>query len=399
MSRRVFVTGLGIISAIGSNVVETLTSIRKRRTGIGAITHLDTGLKSTIPVGEVSFSNRELMDLLKIPNNKPIPRTALLGMMAAREALHQAQIEDVSNARMGLISATTVGGMDKSEQFYVDFLNNHQRGRLRNAITHDCGDTTEKIANYLGIRGYLTTISTACSSSANAVMFGARLIKHGILDRVIVGGTDSLTKFTLNGFNSLMILDKEKCKPFDKERKGLNIGEGAGFIVLEGEDHAKEKSLCELKGYGNANDAFHQTASSPEGQGAFLAMDKALKNSGLKPKDIDYINAHGTGTQNNDLSEGRAIERVFGSSVPKISSTKSFTGHTLGAAGGIEAVLSVLAIQQGLIFPNLHFTHPMEEIDFEPETQLQENSPIKNVLSNSFGFGGNSSTLIFSQCT
>lgn len=397
MAIRVFVTGVGIVSAIGSNVKESLESIRQKRSGIGEITHLDTGLKDSIPVGEVPNSNNTLMDILGISKRKPIPRTALLGMMAAKEALTQAKIEDISDTRMGLISATTVGGMDKSEQFYVDFLNNQQRGRLRNAITHDCGDTTEKIANYLGIRGYLTTISTACSSSANAVMFGARLIKHGILDRVLVGGSDSLTKFTLNGFNSLMILDKEKCKPFDNERKGLNIGEGAGFIVLEGEHKVNGNVLCELKGYGNANDAFHQTASSPEGNGAFLAMEKALKNSGLKANDIDYINAHGTGTQNNDLSEGRAVERIFGKAVPKISSTKSFTGHTLGAAGGIEAVLSVLSIQNGLIFPNLHFSNQMEEIHFSPETELQESVQIQHVLSNSFGFGGNSSTLIFSK--
>jgi 3-oxoacyl-[acyl-carrier-protein] synthase-1 len=229
-------------------------------------------------------------------------------------------------------------------------------------------------------------------------MYGARLIKHGVLDRAIVGGTDSLSRFTINGFNTLMILDAEHCKPFDAERKGLNLGEGAGFIVLESERVARNKNiLALLSGYGNANDAYHQTASSPDGSGAYLAMQKAFAISGLKPSDIDYINAHGTGTAINDLSEGTALERMFDKKIPAISSTKPFTGHTLAACGGIEAVFSVLAIQHHLIFPSLNFKNPMPELNFTPTTALKSDQPVRHVLSNSFGFGGNTSALIFSQ--
>jgi 3-oxoacyl-[acyl-carrier-protein] synthase-1 len=197
---------------------------------------------------------------------------------------------------------------------------------------------------------------------------------------------------------TLMILDPEHCKPFDAERKGLNLGEGAGFIVIESARTAKNKKiLAELTGYGNANDAYHQTASSPEGEGAYLAMEKAFRISGLKPSDIDYINAHGTGTAINDLSEGTALERMFEKKIPAISSTKPFTGHTLAACGGIEAVFSVLAIQHNLIFPSLNFKNQMPELGFTPVTSLKKEQPIRNVLSNSFGFGGNTSALIFSR--
>jgi 3-oxoacyl-[acyl-carrier-protein] synthase-1 len=230
-------------------------------------------------------------------------------------------------------------------------------------------------------------------------MFGSELIKSGKFDRIIAGGTDAITKFTLNGFNTLMILDKQGCRPFDDDRAGLTLGEGAAFVVLESEEVVRKEAkqtLCELTGYGNANDAYHQTASSPEGTGAFLAMHKALMMSGFQPDQIDYVNVHGTGTQNNDLSEGLALERIFKDKVPRFSSTKAFTGHTLGAAGAIEAVMSILAIRHGLIFPNLNFTTPMKELKIQPEVKLIKDVEVKHVLSNSFGFGGNNSTLIFS---
>jgi 3-oxoacyl-[acyl-carrier-protein] synthase-1 len=290
--------------------------------------------------------------------------------------------------------------MDKSEDFFGDYLPDHAKGKLRDIIHHECGSPTELVADQLGIRDYITTISTACSSSANAIFFGARLIRHNMLDAVIAGGTDALTRFTLNGFNTLMILDNEYCKPFDENRKGLNLGEGAGYVVLVSEQVAarlKKKSYCTLSGFCNANDAYHQTASSPEGTGSFLAMKGALAESGLQPADIDYINLHGTGTQNNDISEGTAIRILFDPHYPKMSSTKSFTGHTLGASGGIEAVFSVLSLEHGMVFPNLRLHTPMKELPFVPETKFLKNIKLKHVLSNSFGFGGNCTSLIFSK--
>ncbi len=290
--------------------------------------------------------------------------------------------------------------MDRSENFSKESLGNPQKGHLIDIVNHDCGDSTERIADFLGISGFMTTISTACSSSANSIMFGAQLIKAGHLDRVIAGGADSVTKFTLNGFNTLMILDKSGCRPFDENRAGLTLGEGAAFVVLESEEIIKsrnKKIMAELTGYGNANDAYHQTASSPEGTGAWLAMEKALWLSGLHPEDIDYVNVHGTGTQNNDLSEGIAMQKIFGKNMPPFSSTKSYTGHTLGAAGALETVISVMSINHGVLFPNLRFETPMKELSISPVTKVIKELNVRNVLTNSFGFGGNNSTLIISK--
>jgi 3-oxoacyl-[acyl-carrier-protein] synthase-1 len=197
-----------------------------------------------------------------------------------------------------------------------------------------------------------------------------------------------------------MILDKNGCRPFDENRAGLTLGEGAAFLVLESEETVQKHGktvLAELTGYGNANDAYHQTASSPDGTGAFMAMTQALEMGGLRPEEISYVNVHGTGTQNNDLSEGIAMERIFGEHVPPFSSTKTFTGHTLGAAGSVEAVLSVLAIRHRLIYPNLRFETPMKELKIRPETRLTEGADIRHVLSNSFGFGGNNSAVVLSK--
>jgi len=399
--QKVFVTGIGVISAIGNNVRETLESVYLERSGLGYSEYLSTIFKNEIPVAEIKLSNEKLGEELCLHSSQAHTRTALLGLIAAKEAILNAQLENISDARTGLVSASSVGGMDRSELFYKEFLSDNKKGRLRNIIGHDCGDSTAKIAEYFCINGFVTTISTACSSAANSIMLGARLIKNNILDRVIVGGVDALTTFTLNGFNSLMILDREPCRPFDETRSGLNLGEGAGFLVLESEqilEKKDKKNYCEVKGYGNACDAFHQTASSPEGDGAKLAMLKALETARLSPDEISYINAHGTGTPNNDLSEGKAIESVFGSSAPFFSSTKSFTGHTLGASGAIEAVLSVLAIEHDLIFPNLNFLKQMNELKIAPVARLMKNVEVKNVLSNSFGFGGNNTSLIFSKC-
>jgi len=399
MSKRVFITGIGIISSIGNNAGETLSSLLSGKTGIGPITLLKTSLRGKFPLAEVKKPNEGLLEMVGQPGKKNFTRTALLGMIAAREALESAGITNIRAYHTGLVSATTVGGMDRSEKFYEQFVLDNRKGRLIDIVNHDCGDSTYRIAEYTGIRDFITTISTACSSSANAIMLAAQMIKAGMVDRVVAGGTDSVTKFTLNGFNTLMILDKDHCKPFDENRNGLTLGEGAAFLVLESEDlviRDNKTVLCELTGYANANDAFHQTASSPDGTGAWLAMNGAITMSKLNPGQIDYINVHGTGTQNNDLSEGIAMERVFGEHVPPFSSTKSFTGHTLGAAGGVEAVLSVLAIRHGLIYPNLNFSTPMKELKIQPVKELVRNRKVKHVLSNSFGFGGNNSTLIFS---
>lgn len=398
MDPEVFIAGVGAITAIGNNVAECLCSFEKEQAGMADIAHIDTVHRHNIPVAEVKLSNKELAEMAGI--SAATSRTTLLGLIAAKEALNDADITDLSSLRTGFVSANTVGGMDKSENFFTDFVTDNSKGKLRNVFDHECGCVTEAIADQLGIKDFMTTISTACSSSANAIFYGARLIKNDLLDVVIAGGTDALTKFTLNGFNTLMILDKEYCKPFDENRQGLNMGEGAGYVVLISAKVAKKLKkavYCKLSGYNNSNDAYHQTASSPDGTGPYLAMNRALEKSGLKPSDIDYINLHGTGTPNNDNAEGTAVKRLFDPNYPPMSSTKSFTGHTLGASGGIEAVFSVLAITHGIIYPNLRFETQMHEFSFAPEKNFLKGQTINHVMSNSFGFGGNCTSLIFSR--
>lgn len=399
MSSKIYITGIGMISCIGNNVEESLASLENLKSGIGRLDNIRSRHQDTIPVGEVKSTNEQLTAMAGLTPDKQSTRTALLGLIAAQEAVKSSGIKNIKEFRTGIISATSVGGMGMTENLWLDYLNVEKSGDwLKYIEAHECGDSTEFIADNLGIKDYLSTISTACSSSANSIMFGARLIKHGILDRVVVGGTDSMARFTINGFMTLMILDKEQCKPFDANRQGLNLGEGAGFIVIESEKAAQGKEIfAELSGYGNSNDAYHQTASSPDGAGAFLAMEKALKKSGLKPSEIDYINAHGTGTTINDLSEGTAIDKLFSKNVPSISSTKAYTGHTLGACAAIEAVFSILSIKHNTIFPNLNYKTSMEELSFKPTTTLEKGKKINHVLSNSFGFGGNTSALIFSK--
>lgn len=398
MSQGVAITGMGIISAIGNNVAENFRSLVEGKKGISRISKINTIHKDAIMVGEIEYTNSQLELLLGLTPNNNYSRTGLLGAIAAKEAVANAGIKNIATYKTGLISATSVGGMDMTEQYYYDYLE-HETHR-RYIASHHAGDSTQKIAEQLGInKSLVTTISTACSSAANAIMLGARLIKSGQLDRVVVGGSDCMSKFTINGFKTLMILSDTYNTPFDENRKGLNLGEAAAFLVLESDAVTKVENkpiLGYVKGYGNANDAFHQTASSDHGDGATLAMEKALQVAGYTPKDIDYINAHGTATGNNDLSEGRAIIRVFGEEVPDFSSTKAYTGHTLAAAGAIEAVYSILALQNNVIFPNLNFKTQMNEFNITPQLELKEKT-LQTVMSNSFGFGGNCSTVIFSK--
>lgn len=391
------ITGMGIISSIGDTVEENFQSLINGKNGISKVENINTRLVDSIKVGEIKKTNEKLIEILDLPKSNNYSRTAMLGVIAAKEAVKNARIKFMSDAKTGLISATSVGGMDMTERYYYEYLTEE---KVRKYIGgHHAGDATHKIAEQIGVTDYITTISTACSSSANAIMLGARLIKSGQLERIIVGGADSLSKFTINGFNTLMILSDTDSAPFDENRKGLNLGEAAAFLVLESDEVVKRDNkdvLAYVTGYGNANDAYHQTASSEDGDGATLAMEKAFEVSGLQPSEIDYINAHGTATPNNDLSESKALFRVFGNKIPDLSSTKAFTGHTLAAAGAIEAVFSVLALQNGVVYPNLNFKIPINETGIVPVTEVKH-KPINHVLSNSFGFGGNCSTVIFSK--
>lgn len=389
MNKRILITGMGVVSAIGNDVAENYDSLRKGKSGICRVQYLDTE-HTEFPVGEVKLSNEKLCQALNIPYTNMESRTDLLGMMAVREALLSAALIDAKH--LALISGTTVGGMDRTEKFYPDNLNAVILGN------HDCGSGTDRIADYFGNFDFATTISTACSSALNAIIVGAEIIETGLKDIVVVGGTESLSRFHLNGFKSLMILDQNICRPFNADRAGLNLGEGAGFIVIESEDSAKRRGanvLAELKGTGNACDAYHQTASSENGEGAFLAMSKAISEAGIGAVDIQYVNAHGTGTPNNDACESSALSRVFGNKMPKVSSTKMYTGHTTSASGSIEAVYSILSLLHQFVPANLGWTKADDRC-VTPFTN-GDCGNLNNVMCNSFGFGGNDSSIILSR--
>ena len=390
-----YISSMGLVSGLGFGIDETLDALLSERSALAPARYIDS--RHTLCVAEVPASDAQMLQMLSLPSDTVTNRSTLLATLAVQQCLSG---QRALPKRLGLISGSTVGGMEKTERYYTEFLDPEQHAHTAYIDAHDCGCCTEKIADHFGGFTYISTLSTACSSAANALAIGADLIRSGQLDAVVVGGTECLSKFHVNGFMSLLILDKDPCAPFDAHRKGINLGEGAAYLLLESENSLRQRggqALARLSGYGNACDAYHQTASSPEGEGAYLAMKKALEMSGLSCSDIDYINAHGTGTPNNDASEARAISRLFGSSLPPVSSTKPFTGHTTSAAGTVEAAICLLAMQHGFIPANLHFKEQDPDIGFAPVAQTLQGQNLCHVMNNSFGFGGNNSSLIFSK--
>ncbi len=378
-SAKIGITGIGMICAIGNNPGEVLASLRGGSSGIGPVRYLHTA-HSELPVGEVKLSNDGMASLLGLEKGRQYSRTALMGAISIRQALSQARIGSVAGRRLALVCGTTVGGMDVAEL------------SQKTAISNECGRSTVEMAEYAGIAGArCCTVSTACSSALNSIMVGCEMLMRDEADVVIAGGSEALSRFHLNGFNTLMILDKDRCRPFDAGRAGLNLGEGAAFVVLQKEPAG---ALAFIAGYGNRCDAYHQTATSENGEGAFLAMSDALAMAAITPSQVDYINAHGTGTQDNDISESRAILRLFGTRVPPVSSTKAFTGHTTSASGSIETAICILAMQNRFIPANLGWSLGIEG-GITPSSGA-EDVTLDKVLCNSFGFGGNDSSLLIS---
>ena len=379
MKDAISVTGYGIICSIGNDAPSVLESLRGGVSGIRRMKYLPSVHKE-IPVGEVQLSNGEMKAMLGISGDVELSRTSLMGAIAVREALSSAGLTGLEGKRVALISGTTVGVMDLSEMTMEQYESN------------DCGRSTDEIARISGLGDVeCCTVSTACSSALNAIILGAEMLGRDEVDLVIAGGSEPLSRLHLNGFNTLMILDRERCRPFDDTRAGLNLGEGAAYVVLE---KGARNAVAYVRGYGNRCDAFHQTASSENGEGAYLAMREALEMAGLEPGDIRYVNAHGTGTPNNDLSESRALIRIFGENMPEVSSTKAFTGHTTSASGSIETVICLLAMQNGFTPANLGWKNPIPG-GIIP-TMGRSGQKLDNVLCNAFGFGGNDSSLVLS---
>jgi len=409
LNNRIVITGAGVVSAIGVGKEQTLSALRLQQGGVGEVKYLNTE-HHELPVGEVKLSNEEMRAMVSVPadGDEPLCRTTLMAHMALREAMKEAGLVDENyqltaefSGKLPLISGTTVAGMDRGENLFSSTEHEAMVEQMI-ALSSDCGSNTAQIARGFGSFALLDTMSTACSSAANAIEVGANLLKTGRYQQVVVGGTESLSRFHLNGFNTLMILDHAPCRPLDETRAGLNLGEGAAYLVLETAASAAQRGatpLAELSGYGNACDAFHQTASSEDGEGAYRAMQRALTMAGLQPSNIDYVNMHGTGTPNNDPSELAAMHRVFGDALPAYSSTKGFTGHTTSASGSIEAVFCLLALQHQFLPVSLHCETPIsgEPSPVGTNTPLPEGG-LHHVLCNAFGFGGNDSSLIISRC-
>lgn len=391
------ITGLGIICAIGNNSQQVLDSLVNRKTGVGMMKYLQS-CHTELPVGEVKLSDDELKTLLGLPVESLYSRTTLLGAVAVKQAMADAGLsaDMLAGKKVVLISGTTVGGMDVTERILADMREALQTPNANRPTPvdyvkrHDCGSTTNEIAQICGLDCEACTISTACSSAINSIIVGCEMLRSGEADLVIAGGSEALSKFHLNGFNTLHILDTEVCRPFDATRVGLNLGEGAAFVVLQ-KDKADGKAY--IGGYGNKCDAFHQTASSDDGEGAYLAMCEALESSGIDKSQIDYINAHGTGTPNNDPSESVALKRIFGDDMPLVSSTKGFTGHTTSASGSIETVICVLAMQNNFVPVSYGFSL-VDEACIHPFEGDDKQHRMDYVICNSFGFGGNDSSLL-----
>jgi len=366
----VFVTGFGIVSAAGRGAQAHVAALREGRSGLGRLTRFESPRCGHLPVAEVS---------------------GLRGAIA----LGAAALESLAPpADAGFALGTTVGGMPETEEAVATLL---EGDAIDESVwlRHECGAVTHALAAGAGLEGPALTLSTACSSGAEAIAAAAEMIQTGCVDAMVAGGSDALCRLTLNGFASLLVVDPEGCRPFDRDRAGMSLGEGAAFLLLEREPSAPP--LARLAGWGNSCDAYHATAPEPDGRGAERALRAALARAGLKPADIDYVNAHGTGTPDNDRAEGRALMRLFDGAPPPVSSTKRIFGHTLGAAGAIEAVVSVLAINHGLLPGNPGFETPDPECGLVPLRNCIDSRP-RAVLSSSFGFGGNNTVLCFTEC-
>ncbi len=391
------ITGLGIICAIGNDCQQVLGSLVNKKTGVGMMKYLQSCHKELL-VGEVKLSDDELKTLLGLPVESLYSRTTLLGAVAVKQAMADAGLsaDMLEGKKVVLISGTTVGGMDVTERILTNMRDalqtpyTQQPSPVDYVKRHDCGSTTNEISQICGLDCEVCTISTACSSAINSIMVGSDMLRSGEADIVIAGGSEALSKFHLNGFNTLHILDTEVCRPFDATRVGLNLGEGAAFVVLQKD---KDNGKAYIGGYGNKCDAFHQTASSDDGEGAYLAMCEALESSGVDKSQIDYINAHGTGTPNNDPSESVALKRIFGDNIPLVSSTKGFTGHTTSASGSIETVICVLAMQNNFVPVSYGFSQE-DEACIHPFIGDDKQHRMDYVICNSFGFGGNDSSLL-----
>lgn len=409
MKRAVVVTGVGAITPVGNDVDTFWNNIKNGVSGIDFIKGFDASDQKVKVAAEVKdFDPKDYMDRREA---KRMDRYCQLAMVAAEEAVKDSglDLEKVNKERVGVLVGSGVGGILTLEGEHKKLL---EKGPSRVSpfmIPMLIGNMAAgNIAIKFGAKGPCTTVVTACATGTNAIGDAFRLIEHGYADVVIAGGSEgSITPLTVAGFASLTALSKSEDPkrasiPFDKERDGFVIGEGAGIVVLESLEHAKNrgaKIYAEMKGYSMTCDAYHITSPAPDGEGGARAMKLAIEDAGIREEDIDYINAHGTSTLYNDKFETAAIKNVFKDGAYKIpvSSTKSMTGHLLGAAGAVEAIICIKAVQEGFIPPTVGYKVKDEECDLDYVPNVGRKEDITYALSNSLGFGGHNATIIIKK--
>jgi len=399
LERRVVVTGLGAVTSLGKDLASTWEGLAAGKSGIGPITLFDASAFRTQLAAEI----KELPGGIEPSLRRRLSRTDVAGLGAAAEALADSGLdlgrEDLS--RIGVVLGAGVSGLLDSENYLRALLAKGPRGaRPTRVLNHPPDQTTDRIAERWGFLGPRSSITTACSSSATSLGYAADLIRHGYCDVVVTGGADTFARLTHGGFNALRSVDPDPCRPFDRRRKGLTIGEAAGLLVFEEEEHARRRGAtlrARFLGYGVTSDAHHMTQPEPTGEAGARTMAACLKAAGLNPEDVDYVNAHGTATPQNDSAETAAIKRALGARAYEIpvSSIKSMLGHCLCSAGAIEAVATVRTIETGVVPPTINWGERDPECDLDVVPNVAREARVRVALSNSFAFGGNSTVVAF----
>lgn len=396
------ITGIGVVCAIGKDKHSFWNALGESKCGIGPVDLFDaSGYRSSIgaQVRDIDFFAR-----LPVRQCRRMGRSDLMGLWAADEALKEAGIlkRSIPLERIGVVMGAGAGGVREAEQYRRRLYEGRVRPLPSLLMPFPACNLTDAAANIRGFCGPRSTIATACSSSATAIGYAANLIHSGRADVVITGGAESLCELTFAGFNALRSVDRVTCRPFDKDREGLVLGEGAGIFVLESRKIAEAHGVpgyAAVLGYGICADAYHMTSPDPQGEGAERSMSQALADAKMPAEAVDYINAHGTGTPVNDKTETMAIKRLFGKRAPSIpvSSIKSAIGHCLGAAGALEAAGTVLAIHHGTLPPTINLRSPDPDCDLDYVANQARPADMRVALSNSFAFGGNNTTLAFGK--
>ena len=412
MRRRVVVTGMGLVVPIGIGVETAWKNACEGKSGIGRLTRFDPEGFDTRIAAEVKGFNPELY--IEKKEVKKMDLFIQYALAATKEAVEDSKlsITPENGDRIGVIVGTGLGGLPTIEKYH-QILMERGPGRISPFFIPMlvANLAAGQIAIQYGAKGPNICLVTACATGGHCIGDAFRAIVYGDADAVIAGGTEAnITPLTVGGFNAMKALStrndepEKACRPFEKNRNGFVIAEGAGIVILEELEFAQKRNAriyAELIGYGYTGDAYHITAPSPDGDGAIRCMRMAIKDAGLKPEDIDYINAHGTSTQLNDLTETIAIKKVFGdhAKMIPISATKSMTGHLLGAAGSTEAIFTILALQDGILPPTINYEKPDPECDLDYVPNVARRQHLNTGMSNAFGFGGTNATLIFKKFT